>query len=190
MNIFRNAILTSLLLLAFAISPARATIIDVADSGGYGYFMDTDTGYTWLDMDNFFGMSYNQMVTVATSLGFTVATSTEVSQLLGSLPLTGGEWSSYSSVMGSAPSRNLIWGAYDIGSTTTHGWQYAYDYDTSWHYGSGSNDVIYNVGTVHADLNIWAYSTSFSASVPETTSLLLMALGLIGLGVSVRKKVA
>lgn len=163
------------------VNSASAAVINSGDVNGLKTFQDTNTGRIWLDMNNFFNKSTTDMVSIANKAGFIFATKSDVSALLGSLPLTNGEWTNYSQIMGSAPNRDLIWGSYDDGSTSTVGWAWAFSSDKSWNIVDNTwmpsemtYDSIPNADGDSADLNIWAY-----APVPEPAS---MILGLMSLG--------
>jgi predicted metal-dependent phosphotriesterase family hydrolase len=49
---------------------ANALIININDVNGVGYFKDTDTGYTWMDVDNFTNMNYFEVENALTGTDF------------------------------------------------------------------------------------------------------------------------
>jgi hypothetical protein len=181
------ALLFVTLFLLFGSYNSMANVQDGPIVGGFGTFQDQNTGRIWLYMASFSNMSTTDMVAAASVAGFTFATEGDVSQLLNSLPLTGGEWSSYADIMGRAPNRDLIWGSYYM-SATTYGWAYAYNGDTSWTISPVNTPwtFIENADTPNADMNIWAYQSG-NTSVPEPTTMLLLGLGLVGIAGVKRK---
>jgi hypothetical protein len=172
---------------AVGTSAASAQVANSTDVGGYRTFQDVNTGRVWLDLNNFFGMSANQMFLAAINAGFTVANLGDINQLFSGLPLGSGQWSSYAPIMGSAPNRPLIWGAY-LDANSSAGWAYAFEGMTFWQIDAGIDpDEVPNQGTADADMNVWAFQPAVVAT-PEPGSLMLLASGLAGLGGFARRR--
>jgi hypothetical protein len=163
----------------------HANIVAVPDVGGFQAFEDTNTGLTWLALDNFFNESPDQEIAAAATAGFTVADASQVETLLDSLPLTGGQWATDAAIMGSAPNRALIWGDFaDSSNPNNQEWAYAYSTDTSWTFaGDGfslgntgfTNNQVPNSGGTDADLNLWAVETGTGSSgVPDGFPTVIM----------------
>ena len=188
---------------------AHAIIIDASDIGGFKTFQDLNTSRIWMDLNNFFNMSTDDMVSSASTAGFSLAKKTDVQNLLGSLPLTGGEWTSYNTTMGGAPNRGLIWGAYDFDVPDPNfiGWAWSYSSETSWNIEDGGfggthlRSEIPNGNGPFADLNLWAYQIGDghtggggggggqNNTVPEPATAFLLSMGLLGAGFLKRRRV-
>jgi len=161
---------------------AHADVINHADVGSFTTFEDTNTGRVWLDLNNFFNQTPDSMIAAATSAGFTFATETDLHDLLVTLPLTGGQWASYSAIMGSAPDRPIIWGTFDDGGDP-FGYASAYDGEVEWMRAGdiAPGNVIQNANTPAADMNIWAFQdVAVPTGVPEPITLSLFSAGLLG----------
>ncbi|SEM19742.1 VPLPA-CTERM protein sorting domain-containing protein [Syntrophus gentianae] len=155
---------------------------------GLKTFQDQNTGHIWLDLDNFFNKTFNDMKATAVAAGFTVANKSDVSQLLSSLPDPNVNWTSYTAIMGEAPNRALIWGAYDqTPGDNSHDWAYSWSDSDSWSYqpNAYANNVVPNGGSRDADMNLWAYRGG--AVVPLPASFLLLGPGLAAVAVLRRK---
>ena len=172
---------------------AYAMIVNSADVNGFRTFQDSNTNRIWLDVDNFFNLTPNQMISAASAQGFIFAGKTDVEQLLYSLPLsTSAEWDVYQPIMGDAPNRNLFWGAYDDGNGPERvGYAYSYREIPGWRFldSAADGDVIQNGDWVDlADMNIWAYRNGGTTNaVPEPATMVLLGTGLVGMVLRRRK---
>jgi hypothetical protein len=64
---------------------ASAILVDLPDVGSKGYFLDLATGLKWMDVDNFWGLSYHQTEAALVGTGFRLATFADVQALAASL---------------------------------------------------------------------------------------------------------
>lgn len=168
----------------------HANIVSVPDVDGLTAFQDTNTGLVWLGLNNFFNESPADQLVTAEAAGFSLADTGQVNFLLNSLPLDGGQWSTYASIMGSAPNRGLIWGDYsDASYPGQQEWAYAYSGDTSWSYelNDGPMTFIPNGGGPYADLNLWAVQTGNSQVPDAAPTALILGVALLGLAVMRRR---
>lgn len=170
---------------------AQAAVIVNGNVAGLGTFKDTNTGSVWLRFDNFFNQTSEAMFDTAVRAGFTIANEAQVRALLDTLPLAGN-WSSYASIMGRAPNRDLIWGSFGPVDAGQVGWAYAYSNDVEWLYEQNawpSNDVP-NGGGPDADMNVWAFQTGAGVPEPAAWAMMLAGFGLVGSAMRRRSKVA
>jgi hypothetical protein len=180
-------VLAAVALLLGGVTSANAGVIPHSDVNGLGTFQDTNTGDVWLKLNDFFGESYNQMKATAEANGFTVADNAGVHVLLDTLPLPdAATWDSYAAVMGKAPNRDLIWGAYlPPPGSTTDSWAFSSRGDSSWSFADNTGfgfDSVPNDPNFpqFEDMNIWAFQSGQSA-VPEPGTLTLMGIGIVGI---------
>lgn len=169
--------------LAIAGMNANAAIVNSGDINGLRTFSDTGTGMVWMDLDNYFDsatgtgtMTGFQMISAAQAAGFTVATQSQVQSLLNTLPLSGGEWSSYAAIMGSGDPRDLIWGLTQDGQS--YGWAWSYSTDSDWQYSGASGVDLVAAGNPAGDqdLGVWAFRQGGQVPEPSTLALLSIAL--------------
>ena len=180
MKYARLIILSIIFLTVGLLGQAKATIVDFSDVNGFKTFQDQNTGRIWLDLNNFSFKTYDEMRTAAIASGFTVAGYEHVNQLLSSLPDPRANWNSYSSIMGSSASRNIIWGGYADLDIELHNWAWAFSYDSEWKFDSKGYPNNYITNSFDGDMNIWAYKSG-SKAIPEPATMFLLGLGLGGL---------
>ena len=142
-----------------------AEVIVHSNINGLSTFKDTNSGLTWLRLDNFFNESVRNQLTEANNAGFSWASKSQVTSLLNTLDISStSNWDALASIIGRAPNRELFWGAYRPTGTTAadHGWAYAFR-GSNWSYDDNVNnytiDQIPNSqsNSSHTDLNLWAY---------------------------------
>jgi len=177
---------------------ANAGIINSANVGSLTTFQDTGTGRVWLDLNNFFDASASHgttgfdMISIAAASGFTIANTIDLHQLLDGLPLDGGQWSSYASIMGFGAQRNLIWGMFEGSTSPNYPYAWAFSNSGQWNFGGSTNAAnVQNAGSPGSvDMGLWAYAPGSIVSAvpePETYAMLLAGLGLMG-GMARRRK--
>jgi hypothetical protein len=171
-------------LCVFAAASASAGLINNTD----GTFTDTTTGYLWKTLGQFNGKTYGQAV-AGLAGDFHAASFAELATLTNDAPATPSAFAADSAAMGAVSSRSLIWGFFGDG---TH-WAWKFSADTHWN----TNDSTYNGWTsynyavtpnqAYSDLGLFAVSTSGISSVPESSSLVLLLIGLMMIVVTRRR---
>jgi hypothetical protein len=198
------------IILFLALGNANAAIVDLPDQDNKGYFKDLSTGYTWMDVDNFLGLTYSGIEASILGTDFHIASNDEIQELFASAPLPAimksstppafpathiSTFNEYYNIMGGSvwggdpdnPTNTnyyrIIWGMYDPSNPFSYYTTGPGDYDPS------------NMGWIFSS---WLSSTNTSsyalgafvvntASVPVPPALLLFGSGLIGI-VGIRRK--
>ena len=114
------------------------------DEGDLGFFLDEKTGYKWHDIDNFFGMTWSEMLRAVEGTEFHLATRAEVEELRSNIVLNLLTFPVVDAIMGgtftyrdrsSTPgAKRTIWGRYDDGLPPDTGKKR--DTFSLWHKGS------------------------------------------------------
>lgn len=172
-------------------APAAAAISLGPTVGGIATFTDSNTGRNWARLDTYFNVSYNFMAVDLTNRGFTLATRADLDPLFASVDVAA-DFNGVAAIMGSAPNRGLIWGAYvPLAQNSTVDWAFAFP-GSGWTFGNQGfgPDQVPNADGPEADMNFWAFTTS-NGVIPEPSSwaMLIAGFGLVG-AVARRRRMA
>jgi len=190
----------------FQVNAGVIDSVDVTIGGNtYTSFVDDVSGYTWLDLDNFWGVAdtYNSVVNELAGSSFSLATQAQAGSLFSSIGTvaSGTEFASVAEVVGGnyigngsvGADRELIWGV--LASDTSDGLaDWAFDLaplDGTMRFGSnriGSLTTLSAYNVRYMDLGAWVVSTTLVAQVPEPSIIALFGLGLVGIGFARRRQ--
>jgi hypothetical protein len=70
------------ILLTGMIATVNASVINMETANGVGYFYDPNTGWTWMDVDNYKGSTLQQITQKIEGTGFQIATSEDVGSVM------------------------------------------------------------------------------------------------------------
>lgn len=179
----RYALTTAALAAACFNGSAQGAVVAGPVIGGLATFTDTTTGHHWLKLNDFFETSGTAMIAAATAAGFQVATRADVTGLVSTLPLDGTvvTWNSYATIMGQAPNRDLLWGAYVPDPTSNLGWAFSFSTASSWSFVDNAFPAsgVANSGSPFADENLWAFTDATGVPEPAGWALLIGGFGLV-----------
>lgn len=167
-----------IILLASASPFAFSNVVVGPNVGTFTTFIDTNTGYEWLTLNDTYGLDYPTQLSVLPA-GFQVATFNDVNSMATSnMPNPSANFAYYNSVLMGSTYRGLLWGNYadTSGSGSPNAWYYAYSFDSFWSNYNPSDSSAYS------DLGLWAFnsSTSNSSATPEPgTALLFLGSGIL-----------
>jgi hypothetical protein len=175
-----------ILLCLFVAGEAQSMLINDGNM-----FTDTETGYTWMDVDVYQGQSINNVESTLSGTTFHIATVTEVTELFNNFPTD----QNIASVIGwtfgyhDGPTIDYIsHGLYDKLVTDSMGEAY-----WSWteHLSQGAGTIfessnIYNRDSAEASIGAWVVNSS----VPLPPTVWLIGTGLIGVTGMVKRKKA
>ena len=174
-------ILFAMLLLCGMSNGVLAILVDLPDTAEFGYFLDTESGLIWMDIDSYFNKNYFEVESVLVGTGFHIAKLEETQQLQNSSNMQ--TWEELKLIIGDSASRELIWGFFDDGNgNNLESWmEWWHDFGhTDWHVWIDCDLKEYK----WPDLGAWVVS---DAPGPEPSTWLLLLFGLSGM-VGIKKK--
>lgn len=148
----------------------NATLIEADFLGSNDGFYDTETETYWVDINQFTSGNIGNMFSQANTMGATLATKAQIVELFGNL--NGVATSTYFGIAGTKWNEYL-WGYYDDGTPTGPGGQ-------AFIHSGGGQTILDDRGAYdgHSSLGAWA---TYTVDVPEPSTLVIFALGLMGL---------
>jgi hypothetical protein len=179
-----------MLFIAFSTAVVSADIVDLPDENGKGYFKDTATGRTWMDVDTFLNMSYNEIAAEIATTDFHIANYDELLSLQSSIaPTSATEFDSFAAIIGGSETgftryvneipvqETIISGWWDDSDQSFDdpdkaGMSWIYNWQLTWHNTPNSYDKASSLSNTGA----WVVTAA-----PEPISSVLFLLGGAGL---------
>jgi hypothetical protein len=175
-----------ILLSLFVAGEARSMLINDGNT-----FTDTETGYTWMDIDVYQGQSFNSVESTISGTLFHIATTAEVTELFSDFPINQNIASIIGWTFGynDGPTIDYISHGLFDNLVTDHIGEAYWSWTEHLSHGAGTilqSSNIYNRDSAEASIGVWVVNSS----IPLPPTAWLIGIGLLGIIPISRKKKA